>query len=382
MLPRGTRRLSPMRIKRLDAYRFPVPFKVVFRHASASRSEAANVIVAACGPRGIAGYGEGCPRQYVTGETVESAAAFVRKHSASIADDVRDIAELRQWMQAHGDAIDANPAAFCAIEIAVLDWLGKVQGCPIEDLLGIPRLGGAFRYSAVLGDSELAGFERQAAQYLDMGFRDFKVKVSGDADRDRRKLAALARSGAPALRVRLDANNLWAEAGEAIRYLKALDASVFAIEEPLAAGDFAGCSAIAAESGARIILDESLARIDQLQALEGRTAWIANLRVSKMGGILRSLAFAKEAARCGIGLIVGAQVGETSILTRAALAVMNPHRESLIAAEGAFGTLLLARDLTHPSLQFGHAGKLNAERALNPSAPGLGLKIQETLLSL
>ena len=98
MLPRGTRRLSPMRIKRLDAYRFPVPFKVVFRHASASRSEAANVIVAACGPRGIAGYGEGCPRQYVTGETVESAAAFVRKHSASIADDVRDIAELRQWM--------------------------------------------------------------------------------------------------------------------------------------------------------------------------------------------------------------------------------------------------------------------------------------------
>lgn len=371
----------PAQIESLDVYTFPVPFKVVFRHASASRAEAENIIVAARAPDGTIGYGEGCPREYVTGETVDSAAAFVRRHRASISAAVSNIAELREWMHAHSDAINANPAAFCAIEIAVLDLLGKVQNCPLEDVLGIPRLAGAFSYSAVLGDSELPSFERQAAQYREMDFRDFKVKVSGDVHRDRRKLAVLTRAAAPVPRIRLDANNLWAGPGEVIRYLKALDADVFAIEEPLAPGDFAGCSDVAAECGVRIILDESLTRIEQLRALNDPTPWIINLRVSKMGGILRSLALAQEAVRRGIGLIVGAQVGETSILTRAALTVMNPHRESLLAAEGAFGTLLLEHDLTHPSLQFTHAGNLHPETALNPAAPGLALKIQETLLS-
>ena len=149
----------------------------------------------------------------------------------------------------------------------------------------------------------------------------------------------------------------------------------------MAPGDFAGCAAIAAECGTSIILDESLTRIEQLQALDGPTSWIVNLRVSKMGGLLRSLALAQEPARRGIGLIVGAQVGETGILTRAALTVMNTHRESLLAAEGAFGTLPLKRDLTQPSLRFSHAGKLRAESALDPAGPGLGLRIDPTLLS-
>jgi len=38
-----------------------------------------------------------------------------------------------------------------------------------------------------------------------------------------------------------------------------------------------------------------------------------------MGGILRSLAIAEQAKQIGIPIIIGAQVGETSILTRAAL---------------------------------------------------------------
>ena len=369
-------------IRRLDVYRFPAPFKVVFRHASASRSEASNIIVAARGPDGVTGYGEGCPREYVTGETTASAAAFVHKHRASIAAAVSEIAELREWTRAHRAEIDANPAAFCAVEIAVLDLLGKVQGCPVEDILGVPRLAGAFRYTAVLGDSEPPVFGRQAAQYREMGVRDFKVKVSGDADRDRRKLALLAATGrGPPPRIRLDANNLWAAAPEAIRYLKALDANVFAIEEPLTPGYFAGCATISAECGASIVLDESLTRIGQLRALDAPTPWIVNLRVSKMGGLLRSLALAQEASGRGIGLIVGAQVGETSILTRAALTVMNTHRESLLASEGAFGTLLLKRDLTHPSLRFSHAGELHAESDLDSARPGLGLRIDATLLS-
>ena len=370
-----------MSIERLDVYRFPVPFRVVFRHASASRAEAANIIVAARGPDGVTGYGEGCPRDYVTGETVASAAAFIHQHKAAIVREVGDVDELRAWTDAHREEIDANPAAFCALEIALLDLMGKLEACPIEDLLGVSRLAGAFRYSAVLGDAKLSAYERQAEQYRQMGFSDFKVKVSGDLEQDRRKLAALTRTGDKTLRVRLDANNLWHDAAEVSSYLKGLQADVFAIEEPLQAGDFEGCARIAAESGVKIILDESLTRIEQLQAIADPTLWIVNLRVSKMGGIHRSLELAREAVRRGLGLIVGAQVGETSILTRAALTVMNECRPALMAAEGAFGTLLLERDLSEPCLMFGAGGTMNAESALDPARPGLGLQIHQALLT-
>ncbi|MXW21689.1 MAG: hypothetical protein F4Z95_12870 [Gammaproteobacteria bacterium] len=370
-----------MRIESVDVRRFPVPFRIVFRHASASRSEAANIIVAARGPGGTTGYGEGCPREYVTGETVESAAAFIEKHKPSLIRQVEDLGGLRAWIGEHDDEIDANPAAFCALEIAVLDLLGKIAQQPVEGLLGISRLSGTFRYSAVLGDASLSSFQQQAEQYWGMGFRDFKVKVSGDAEKDRRKLALLTCHDDPDLRIRLDANNLWHDAAGAIGYLKSLDAQVFAIEEPLQTGDLKGFRQVARECAVKVILDESLVRTGQLQALNDPECWIVNLRVSKMGGILRSLELAQEATPRGIGLIVGAQVGETSILTRASLAVMNEHRQSLVAAEGAFGTLLLEQDLTEPCLMFGAGGTLSAETDLGIAGSGLGLRINEALLT-
>lgn len=61
-----------------------------------------------------------------------------------------------------------------------------------------------------------------------------------------------------------------------------------------------------------------------------------------------------------IPLIIGAQVGESSILTRAALTIANAFRDNLLAQEGAFGTQLLQYDIVEPSLMFEKAGKLNA----------------------
>lgn len=369
-----------MRIESLDVYRFPVPFKVVFRHASASRSEAANVIVAARGPGGVSGYGEGCPREYVTGETRASAVAFIERHRTSLVSQVSDMKGLFEWTQAHREGIDSAPAAFCAMETAVLDLLGRLEKKPIEDLLGLAHLIGPFRYSAVLGDSAMPAFKVQAERYGAMGFRDFKVKVSGDARQDRRKLAVLTEKGGPDVRIRLDANNLWSDPAAAVRHLKALDAPVFAVEEPLQAGDFEGMRRVAGECGVRIVVDESLVRLQQLEALTDGEIWIVNLRVSKMGGLLRSLEVAAEIVRRGVGLIVGAQVGETSLLTRVALTVMNRHRPEIIAAEGGFGTHLLERDLAEPSLMFGQDGVLDTGRALNPAGSGTGLKVREDLL--
>ena len=265
----------------------------------------------------MTGYGEGCPRSYVTGETVEGGAAFIRRHAPGIASEVSGAAGLRAWAEAHRREIDENPAAFCAVELALLDLFGKAVSAPVEDVLGVPRLDGPFTYSAVLGDSPYFVYRLQLWRYGRKGFSDFKVKVSGDLTRDRRRLRALRGGRGPQRRIRLDANNLWASADDCIRYLRGIGGGVFAVEEPLRAGDLAGFERVSEECGARIVLDESLLRVSQLEGLGSPERWIVNVRVSKMGGIGRSLEVVEAAAKLGVGVIVGAQVGETSILTRA-----------------------------------------------------------------
>lgn len=370
-----------MKIERIDIFRFPVPFKQVFRHASASRRAAENVIVAARSDDGAIGYGEGCPRIYVTGESVASASEFIARHRESIVQRVQSLDDVRRWIDDHTADIDANPAAFCAIELALLDLLGHSEGRSLEALLGLPPLGGAFQYSAVLGNSPRLIYWLQLRRYWNAGFRDFKIKVSGDRTRDRRKLAAIKSRGSETVRVRLDANNLWHDADACTASLRDLPLPLFAVEEPLQAGDLAGFAAVARGCGTRIILDESLQRAGQLDDLGDPDLWIVNLRVSKMGGVLRSLALAKELNRRGIGIVIGAQVGETSLLTRAGMAVAHAAKANLAAMEGAFGTHLLQRDLTTPCLMFGDAGVLEPDNYLDPARPGLGLAVNAAKLS-
>jgi len=61
-----------------------IPFKEVFRHASAERAETLSVWVRAESAEGLVGHGESCPRSYVTGETIESAQGFFDRHEADV----------------------------------------------------------------------------------------------------------------------------------------------------------------------------------------------------------------------------------------------------------------------------------------------------------
>jgi L-alanine-DL-glutamate epimerase-like enolase superfamily enzyme len=92
-----------------------------------------------------------------------------------------------------------------------------------------------------------------------------------------------------------------------------------------------------------------------------------------MGGLLRSLAVAQRCRERGIAMIVGAQVGETSLLTRAALIVAQAARDIVVAQEGAFGTMLLESDAVQPMLMFGAAGELDVNSLRLEELPGFGL---------
>src|SRR5258708_6170811 len=112
-------------IESIRAAPLEIPFKLSFKHASAARASTQAIWVTASGTGGLAGFGEGCPREYVTEESVKTAQAFVAAHAVAWCDGIRDVASLSAWVDAHACEIDANPAAWTAVELALLDLFGK-----------------------------------------------------------------------------------------------------------------------------------------------------------------------------------------------------------------------------------------------------------------
>jgi L-alanine-DL-glutamate epimerase-like enolase superfamily enzyme len=362
-----------MRIESIRSEVLATPFKVAFKHASADRKAMQSLWVEVSAASGATGMGEGCPREYVTGESLATARDFVERHRGDWLAAIIDVSSLTAWVDGNRKEIDANPAAWSAVELALLDCLGKESGLTLEELLGTPALAGSYRYSAVIGDGPPAAFEAQLATYRKAGLRDFKIKLAGDRERDLAKVRALAAAGIAPQSVRADANNLWSDARSAIAHLASLDFAFFAIEEPLKCGDYEGMREMARSLGARIILDESALRENQLTALgEDAHRWIVNLRISKMGGLVRSVQVARRAKELRLAVIVGAHVGETSVLTRAGLTIAELARDNLVAQEGAFGTHLLESDAVTPSLMFGAGGVLDLAPH-RPFGSGLGL---------
>ena len=370
-------------IASIGARSLAIPFKAAFSHASAQRSITQTLWVEASDNDGSTGHGEGCPREYVTGETLAGALDFVARHREAWIAGIHDLPSLTAWVDTHRREIDVEPAAWSAVELALLDLLGKRGDRSVEALLGLPTVDGSFRYTAVIGDGTPARFEAELGRYRQAGFGDFKIKLSGDPVRDAGKVAALRRAGIDPVRARADANNLWPDAEAAITALRALDFAFGAVEEPIRANDVDGLAAIAKATGCGVILDESLLRADQLDAFARHPArWLVNLRISKMGGLLRSLELVERIGALGFGVVVGAHVGETSLLTRAALTVANAARDVVMAREGAFGTHLLAHDIVDPPIMFGAGGVLKAA-SLPRRSGGFGLgNIDPALLPL
>jgi L-alanine-DL-glutamate epimerase-like enolase superfamily enzyme len=360
-------------IQSIELESLHIPFTRAFRHAAAERAETATMWATVRLESGEAGCGESCPREYVTGESLPTALAFGAAIASSLKEGVTDVGSLREWMAAHEPEIDRNPAAWCAIELAVIDAFARAAAQSVESLVGLPAVDGEFVYTAVLGDASPDAFAAAVRKYQEFGFSTFKVKLSGDLERDRAKLATF-RALSTAATIRVDANNLWRSADEAMRFLSALDCPLFAVEEPVGAGQYDALARIGDALNCRIVLDESVLRPAQLAELPLPAArWIANLRVSKMGGLLRSLALVEHLRRGGLGVIVGAHVGETSLLTRAALPVARAAGAALVAQEGAFGTWLLTRDVCEPPLMFARGGVLRTEAFPQLRQPGFGI---------
>jgi L-alanine-DL-glutamate epimerase-like enolase superfamily enzyme/pimeloyl-ACP methyl ester carboxylesterase len=353
------------RTMRIEAEPLRLKLKTIIRHAAATRNEGESIWVQAKRNENM-GYGEGCPRIYVAGDELDASIAWIKNNLSSGKVNIETLEDLKQWAERNEKEIDNYPSAWCAVEMAVLDLLSRERGCTVEKLLGLDDGKLCGRYTAVLGDDKKWKYTTLVDKYLIRGFSDFKIKLSGNLERDIEKLDILEELSvqhcAGPIRVRLDANNLWKDrCDEAIKYIMTLgNGRAFAMEEPVGARNAEDISKFSTATGLPVILDESLCTLADLSLyrnIEGE--FIADIKVSRVGGLIRTLKMIEELKKMGWPVIIGCHVGETSLLTRAALVASSAAGESLIAHEGAFGDYLVEREPAKPMLKFGRQGLLD-----------------------
>lgn len=364
--------LSKLRVKSLTkqviqikAEPLRLTLKTTIQHAAATRNEGESIWIQAQRHE-YTGYGEGCPREYVAGDDLASSLKWVKENFSADEADFSTLDDVRQWVSFHEKIIDQYPSAWCAVEMAVLDLLAREKGCSVEALLGVAE-GMCFgRYTAVLGDSKSWQYATLVDQYLIRGIKDFKIKLSGNLEKDKKKIdfleALSVQHHASNLRIRLDANNLWKKhCDEAIAFIQALGCErIYAVEEPVQARHVEDISRFSIATGLPVILDESLCTMDHLRSFQNVPGqFIANIKISRVGGLVRALEMIAEVKKWGWPIIIGCHVGETSLLTRAALVASAEAGESLVAQEGAFGDYLVQREPVQPTLKFGRGGHLD-----------------------
>src|SRR4051794_34567207 len=117
-----------MSLRSLDLFHVAVPLKKEIRHASHERVASDNLIVRVTLDDGRVGYGEGVPRPYVTGETIETtfdtlARLDLARHlgrPADYADVVRRLESLPRAATEDAPGAMAANGARCARELAIL----------------------------------------------------------------------------------------------------------------------------------------------------------------------------------------------------------------------------------------------------------------------
>jgi L-Ala-D/L-Glu epimerase / N-acetyl-D-glutamate racemase len=370
-----------MHIDSIRIYSIRLPFSLNFSHALRKRVSANNVIVEVVGEQGkIIGYGEGAPRSFVTGETQKSAAStihrFVRQHHFPWR--IKEIGQLWNFIDGIGDDKIQN-AALCALETGLLDAFGKYQQKNIIDYFPNDFLANKIYYGIAFplaGKNTLTGLCRQAQK---MKIRKLKLKLGKDLMQNREMLEAVRLVFGEDYNLKIDVNGVWNRELALTHESLLMNYNVRVVEQPMAPNDseFAGFALRMKQAGVTLMADESACSLADVKKIaENGHYQMINVRLSKCGGMRKSMKMIDYLRRRGMSFQIGCHLGESGILS-AAGRILCLLCSDAVYYDGSYDEYLLEKNVTIKNVSFGPGGEADP---LN--GPGLGVNVDNQNLVL
>ena len=381
-----------MRVSELTAFHVLIPLRKSVRHASHARTDTESLVVRCRLDNGIVGWGEGLPREYVTGETIDTAWDLLQATDlkrqfntpwTGLADTITSLDQFQLTRPVIDERDCFGNSVRCAIELSVLDAVCRTEQRPLSAVTALLPETKAIRanhdrvrYSAVFTAMSRFGQIKRAFNLRVFGFRSAKVKTGVEGVDDRVMLRRLRFLLGRRFDFRLDANEAWTcdNLEEKLAPLKPF--GITSVEHQVPHEQVDGLARLRGRVGVPLMLDESLCSlIDARRAIERGTCDLFNIRLSKCGGFLNSLRLAALAHQAGLGYQLGCQVGETGILSAA-----GRHFATSVAniryLEGSFDRFLVRERLTVEDITFGYGGVAPALKN-----PGLSVTVDEAAVA-
>jgi len=299
---------------------------------------------------GVTGIGEGAPivRYHEDAGSAQAAMAGMRDYLAAadpwqfakIADDV-------------SRRVDGQWAAKSALNIALMDWVGKKLGVPLYRYFGLDaHAAPVTTFSIGIDTPEITRQKVREAE----AFPILKIKV-GLATDEATIEAVRSVTDKP---LRVDANEGWKDREEAARKIDWMEKhGVEFIEQPMPGSMGEDIRWLRSRVHIPIIADEACLRPEDVPKCAGIYDGV-NIKLDKCGGILGAYRMIQIAKALGLKTMLGCMVSSSIAVTAAA------HLSPLVDYADLDGNLLIANDAYRGVTV--EKGKL-----VLPAGPGLGL---------
>jgi muconate cycloisomerase len=363
-----------MQIDQISVHQVSLPFAIDFSHSLRKRSSANNIIVEVLADNGnIKGYGEGAPRSYVTGESQTSASKNVCNllQNDSFPWELNHIGQIWNFVDALPD-VKENNSAICALEMALLDALGKGDEKSIIQYFPTDFFTPTVCYGTVVPLASKKTLREFCELIRKMGIKKLRLKMGRDLKQNRETTNTVQMIFGDECDLRADVNGVW-DFELALSHVPLIrEHKVKVLEQPMGPSDqdIARFAQVMQDSGVILMADESACSFADMQKIaeEGYYGMV-NVRLSKCGGFRSSLKKIDYLRSQGISFQIGCQLGESGLLS-AAGRVLSLLSSDALYYDGSYDKFLLKTNVTLEHVSFGAAGEAGPLKG-----PGLGVKI-------
>jgi L-alanine-DL-glutamate epimerase-like enolase superfamily enzyme len=249
-------------------------------------------------------------------------------------------------------------AALAAVDLALMDWIGKKLGAPLYRYFGLDPADAAITNMSIGIDTpEMTKQKVREAQ----DFQVLKIKVGLASD----EATIDAVRSVTKKTLRVDANEGWTSKEEAVRKINWLESQgVQLIEQPMPAHMIEEARWVRSRVHIPIFADEACHSAEDIPKLRDAFDGIV-IKLDKSGGLIEAHRQILVAKALGMKTMLGCMVSSSCSITAAA------HLSPLVDYADLDGHLLIAND---PFLGV----KVDKGKLILPNTPGLGLALSKS----
>jgi L-Ala-D/L-Glu epimerase / N-acetyl-D-glutamate racemase len=291
-----------LRISSVETTAVRVPLQEPLKWTGGIRESASGLLVELHTDEGLVGVGE------APGPTLPAIQTIIDRELTQflVAQDPLRIEWLVNRMEEYARNWAGLAAyAIAGVEMALWDLKGKALGVSVAELLGgytrtqVPVIGYLF-----IDEPESAA--RKAADFVDAGHTELKLKVGRSLSQDYDTLAAIRDRVGFDVKIRIDANMNWSVPA-AIKWIKALERfDLQYVEQPVPDFDIEGMATVRRAVATPIAADEGCTSLrSALELLKAEACDVFVVYPSEAGGLSRAAQIAALAHAAGKWCAIG-----------------------------------------------------------------------------